>query len=54
MGESAFAGAALGRYVSSYFNGDIGEVIIFTRALRNDERMAIENYLSKKYDIKIS
>lgn len=51
---SSFAGAALGRSVSSYFNGDIGEVIIFTRALRTDERMAIENYLSKKYDIKIS
>ncbi len=51
----SFAGAALGRYATSnFFNGDIGEVIIFTRSLTTDERRSIENYLGKKYNIKVS
>jgi hypothetical protein len=50
----SFAGAALGRYTANYFNGDIGEVIIFTRSLTTNERRSIENYLGKKYNIKVS
>jgi len=34
-----------------YFNGDLAEIIIFTRSLRTEERRAVEDYLSKKYNI---
>ncbi|MBU6339738.1 MAG: prepilin-type N-terminal cleavage/methylation domain-containing protein [Rickettsiales bacterium] len=39
---------------SQGYNGYISEFIIFNRALSDDERQAIETYLSKKYNIKIS
>lgn len=49
------AGASLGRYSTvGWYNGDIGEVIIFTRALKTEERQSVEDYLSKKYAIKLS
>ncbi len=50
---TSFNGAAIGRYQNSYFNGDISEIIIFTRKLLEREKTAIEDYLSKKYNIKI-
>ncbi len=37
-----------------YFNGDIAEIIIFKRVLKTEERQAVEDYLSKKYNITIS
>ena len=37
-----------------FYSGDIGEIIIYTRALSNEERMAIEEYLGKKFQIVIS
>ncbi len=39
---------------ASYYVGDISEIIIFTRALKLDERNDIQNYLSKKYGIKVT
>lgn len=52
---SSFAGASIGNYTNnSYFQGDIAEIIIFTRSLKTEERQAIEDYLSKKYRIRIS
>ncbi len=51
---SAYAGSAVGKAISGYFNGDIAEIIIFKRALRTEERQLIEDYLIKKYRIKIS
>ncbi len=39
---------------SSYYKGDIAEIIIYNRALKVDERNDIQNYLSKKYGIKVS
>lgn len=47
-------GAALGRIPSFFYNGDLAEIIIFTRALRTEERQSIENYLSRKYNITLS
>lgn len=38
---------------SSCYNGDIGEIIIIKRSLLRSERMAVESYLSKKYNIPI-
>ena len=34
-----------------YLDGDIGEIIIFNRALKNEERKAVEDYLAKKWGI---
>ncbi len=47
----SYNGAAIGRFNSSYFNGDIAEIIIFNRALNTEERQDIENYLQKKYNL---
>jgi len=37
-----------------YMNGQIGEIIIFDRALKTEERKSIEQYLGKKWSIKVS
>jgi prepilin-type N-terminal cleavage/methylation domain-containing protein len=39
---------------SEAFNGNIGEIIIFNRALKEEERKAIEKYLGQKWGIKVS
>lgn len=36
---------------ASYFNGYIGELIIFSRALKTEERTSVEAYLKKKWGI---
>ena len=36
---------------TSYYNGDIGEIMIYKRALEKHEREAVENYLLKKWKI---
>jgi len=43
----------IGKYLDNYFFGDIAEIIIFKRALNSEERISIESYLSKKYNITI-
>ncbi|MFM7621094.1 MAG: prepilin-type N-terminal cleavage/methylation domain-containing protein [Alphaproteobacteria bacterium] len=44
----------IGLTTGIYYNGDIAEIIIFSRALDDGERQAIEGYLSRKYSIVIS
>jgi len=34
--------------------GNIAELIVFSRALKNEERQSVEGYLSKKWGIKVS
>jgi len=51
---ASYPTAALGRYLTNYFNGDLAEIIIFNRALQTTERQVVEDYLSKKYGIVIS
>lgn len=36
---------------SDFLNGDIAELVFFSRALEEDERRAVEQYLSEKYHI---
>jgi prepilin-type N-terminal cleavage/methylation domain-containing protein len=38
---------------SNRWSGDIGEIIIYSRALKTDERQDVEKYLAKKWKIKI-
>ncbi len=45
---------SLGRYIGShFFYGDMAEIIIFNRYLTTTEVKVIEQYLSKKYNIKV-
>ena len=39
---------------TSFYTGDIAEVIIYNRALKASERNDIQGYLSKKYGIKVT
>lgn len=38
---------------NTYFDGYIGEIISFNRALPDDERKIVEKYLSKKWGVKL-
>ncbi len=55
LGDTSFAIGAIsaisipGQYP---LNGDISEFILYNRALKNEERMAVEKYLSQKWGIK--
>ena len=40
--------------IGSSYNGEMAEIILFNRALKNEERQSIEDYLSRKYAVKIS
>lgn len=55
---TSYPGARIGRWGSGspddFFNGDIAEIIVFTRSLTTEERQSIESYLGKKYNITIS
>jgi prepilin-type N-terminal cleavage/methylation domain-containing protein len=37
-----------------YFNGNIGELIIFNQILKDEDRKLVEKYLGKKWGIKVS
>jgi len=51
----SYSSPTIGKYYSgNNFNGDIAEIIIYSRELTTKERNDIEDYLSKKYDITIS
>jgi prepilin-type N-terminal cleavage/methylation domain-containing protein len=39
---------------AQFFNGDIAEIIMFNRGLRNEERNAIEDYLAKKWGVNLN
>lgn len=50
---SASSGFMLGKDAgnTSFFGGYVGEVIIFDRALKKEERQSVESYLGKKWSI---
>ncbi len=50
----SYNNAYIGRFGSGYYNGDIGEIIIFSSALKTEELLSIKDYLAKKWAIKIS
>jgi prepilin-type N-terminal cleavage/methylation domain-containing protein len=53
IGGNSWHGLISGSY-HEYFGGDIGEIIIYDRALTDNERKDVEKYLSKKWAIKIN
>lgn len=42
-----------GGYDSKYFNGNIGEIIVYNRSLLPSEKSSIEEYLSEKWGVEI-
>jgi prepilin-type N-terminal cleavage/methylation domain-containing protein len=46
-------GCGLNDTIDAPFNGYIGEIIVYNRALKNQERVAVEQYLGKKWGIKV-
>jgi len=52
-GVLAYNNAWLGRYSNYFFYGDIAEIIFYNRSLKTEERVAVESYLSKKYNVVI-
>ncbi len=53
---TSYTNASIGRYkdISDFYSGHILELIMFSRTLKNSERVAIEDYLGQKYSIKIN
>jgi len=51
---TSYTGATFGKYASNYFNGDFAEAIIFNRNLSSEERLSVETYLGKKYNIQVA
>lgn len=41
----------IGRNGILYFNGDIGEIIIYNRSLKSEERRSVERYLIDKWNL---
>ncbi len=53
-GLSSYPASSIGNYKNAaYYDGDIAEIIMFDRALKSDERRAIESYLCQKWAIAI-
>jgi prepilin-type N-terminal cleavage/methylation domain-containing protein len=55
QGLTAYTNATIGFYatdINSYYQGGVGEIIIFNRALRNEERRSVEEYLAQKWKIR--
>ncbi len=47
-------GAAIGRYTTNYYDVDVAELIQYTSALNDAQRIIVDNYLSVKYGIALA
>lgn len=54
LGTGLFYIGGIDAIANYHFSGLISEILVFDRALKIDEVRAVNNYLSKKYAIKIS
>lgn len=57
QGLLSYTNAAFGRFIpfaNAYYQGNIGEIIMFNRGLNDDDRRSVEEYLAKKWNITIS
>lgn len=52
--STLFIGARNNGSPDAYYSGKIGEIIIFSRSLKDEERKSVEQYLGKKWGIKVS
>lgn len=49
--DDATIGSSHNGTAQTYFTGDLGEIIFYSRALKAEERTAVEDYLLKKWGI---
>jgi len=49
----SYENATFANFQNGNYQGNVGEIIIFNRGLKREERQSIESYLSKKWGIKI-
>ncbi len=49
---SSYANGRIGQHNTDRFAGDIGEIIIYNRALKAEERRSVNDYLAKKWSIR--
>jgi prepilin-type N-terminal cleavage/methylation domain-containing protein len=56
QGLTAAAGQTIGQYLggAAYYQGDIGEIIIFNKYINDNDRENVELYLSKKWGIDLN
>ncbi len=54
LGENSTSIGALRESGELSMGGEISEFIVYSRALKNEERQSIENYLGQKYGIEIT
>ena len=52
--DKLYLGSRYGNGPTQFFRGHVAEIVIFSRALNTEERLAVTAYLSKKYAIKTS
>jgi putative heme-binding domain-containing protein len=50
VGARTYSNEARPPYVQGFFDGDLAEVLVFDRALPEDQRAAVEGYLRAKYE----
>ncbi len=51
VGLLSYNGTVIGSALNLFFNGDIGEIIIFNKYLNDSEKRVVEEYLSNKWKI---
>jgi hypothetical protein len=55
LSTNNFIGKTIGSSGANLFmNGHIGEIIIYNRGLKNEERQSVEKYLGKKFNITVT
>jgi prepilin-type N-terminal cleavage/methylation domain-containing protein len=52
--DKLYIGSRYGNGPTQFYRGHVGEIVIYSRALNTEERLAVTAYLSKKYAIKVS
>jgi hypothetical protein len=53
-GNKNIATGGLGPENDTAWNGYISEIIIFSKALKAEERKSVEQYLSQKYSVRLN
>ncbi|MDX9854842.1 MAG: hypothetical protein RBS81_13755, partial [Tenuifilaceae bacterium] len=50
---TSYSGASIGRLTTNYYDVDVAELILYTTALNEAQRLIVDNYLSVKYGINL-
>jgi len=50
---TSYNGASIGRFTTSYYDIDVAELILYSSALNEAQRLIVDNYLAAKYAINL-